>query len=137
MIQLIDEACANGARLEIACAALELSPRTVQRWQEEGEIKVDGRLKAAQGRVPANKLSAEDRQAILEIANRPEFASLPPSQIVPILADNGEYIASESSFYRVLRAENQLVRRGKAKAPSHSRPLALVATAPNQGAVKK
>jgi hypothetical protein len=57
MIQLIDEACANGARLEIACAALEISPRSVQRWQMEGEIKVDGRLEAAQGRVPANKLS--------------------------------------------------------------------------------
>jgi transposase InsO family protein len=132
MIKLIDEACSIGARLETACAALALSPRTVQRWQEGDVLKIDGRLEAAKGRVPANRLSALDQQAILTTASRPEFASLPPSQIVPMLADSGEYIASESSFYRVLRAENQLVHRGKAKAPSHSRPLPLVATAPNQ-----
>ena len=132
MSALIDEACKNGARLETACAALEISPRSLQRWQEGGEAKEDGRRAAAQGRVPANRLRDEERQAILAAANRPEYASLSPSQIVPILADGGEYIASESSFYRVLRAEKQLAHRGKAKAPSHSRPLPLVASAPNQ-----
>jgi transposase InsO family protein len=57
---------------------------------------------------------------------------LPPSQIVPRLADEGRYLASESSFYRVLREEKQLAHRGKVKAPTHSRPPELVATAPNQ-----
>jgi len=51
---------------------------------------------------------------------------------VPALADEGRYLASESSFYRVLRDQNQLTRRGRAKAPSHSRPQPLEATAPNQ-----
>ena len=132
MIGLIDEACNAGARLEAACEILKLSPRTVQRWREDGDVKADGRLTVAQERVPANRLSANDRQVILEVVNRPEFASKSPSQIVPALADQGEYFASESTFYRVLRAEKQLAHRGKAKKPKHSRPQPLVATGPNQ-----
>lgn len=132
MIVLVCEACAAGARLEAVCARLGLSPRTLQRWQEGGGVKVDGRQAAARERTPANKLSAEERRQILEVANRSEWASLPPSQIVPRLADQGVYIASEASFYRVLREADQRAHRGKAKAPSHSRPRAWVATGPNQ-----
>ena len=132
MIAHLHEACAAGARLGPACQLLELSPRTLQRWREDAQVKADGRKAAAQQREPANKLSAHERQQILAIANQPEFAHLPPSQIVPALADRGLYIASESSFYRVLRQANQLAHRGKAKAPTHQRPLPLEATAPNQ-----
>ena len=57
---------------------------------------------------------------------------MPPSQIVPILADRGRYLASESSFYRVLREADQLARRGKAKPPTRQRPMPLQARAPNQ-----
>jgi transposase InsO family protein len=57
---------------------------------------------------------------------------MPPSQIVPILADRGRYLASESSFYRVLREADQLAHRGKAKAPRHHRPTPLQASAANQ-----
>lgn len=55
-----------------------------------------------------------------------------PNQIVPALADQDTYVASESSFYRVLRQADQLVHRGKAKRPAHSRPEPLTADAPNQ-----
>ena len=79
-----------------------------------------------------NKLSERERQQILETANAPEFAALPPSQIVPALADRGLYLASESSFYRVLREADQLARRGKAKPPARQRPMPLQASAPNQ-----
>ncbi|PSY40361.1 hypothetical protein C7B19_26835 [Escherichia coli] len=44
-------------------------------------------------------------------SNSPEFASLPPNVIVPTLADRGTYIASESTFYRVLKSANQLTKR--------------------------
>ncbi|WP_221893795.1 hypothetical protein [Bathymodiolus japonicus methanotrophic gill symbiont] len=47
--------------------------------------------------------------------NEDEYANLPPSQIVPILADKGIYIASESSFYRVLHKAEQVTHRGRAK----------------------
>lgn len=132
MIALVQEACAAGARRETACAVIEVSPRTLQRWQEEGPVKADGRQAAAQGRTPANRLSPQERSRLLEVVNRPEYASQPPSQIVPALADQGEYIASESTFYRVLHDEGQRVQRGKAQAPTHSRPQPLRATGPNQ-----
>ena len=129
---LVREACAAGARLESACAVLGISARSLQRWQENGEVKTDGRLAAGQMRTPANKLNPEERQRIVATANSAEFASLPPSQIVPRLADQGEYLASESSFYRILREIGQLPHRGKAKAPSRRRPPAWVADGPNQ-----
>lgn len=66
---------------------------------------------------PANKLSGQERAAVLRVANEPRFASLPPTQIVPRLADEGRYLASESSFYRILREETQLAPRGRARAP--------------------
>ena len=62
-----------------------------------------GRKAAAAERTPANKFSDEEREAILAVCHQVEYQSLPPAQIVPRLADNGEYVASESSFYRVLR----------------------------------
>jgi putative transposase len=132
VIALIDESCAAGARLSEACKVLELSPRTVQRWRQGDTVKTDGRKAAAQDRFPANKLSDGERDAILATANAPQFAHLPPSQIVPLLADEGCYVASESSFYRVLREEKQLTHRDRAKAPKNKRPEPVTATAPNQ-----
>lgn len=57
-------------------------------------------------REPHNKLSEAERQQILDICNTPEYPDLPPNIIVPMLADKGIYIASESTFYRVLKANN-------------------------------
>jgi len=132
VITLIEEACASGARLAKACQVVGLSPRTVQRYRQDGHVKADGRKAAAVGRIPANKLSENERTEILAIANQPRYAHLPPGQIVPDLADQGRYVASESSFYRVLRSAEQLSPRGRAKAPTHQRPDPLQASAPNQ-----
>ena len=131
-MRLIDEALKNGARLFRACAELGLCPRTYRRWTVlDGAVKADGRP-VADRPLAANALSEDERQKLIVLSCQPEFASLPPSQIVPILADRGEYYASESSFYRVLRAAGQLARRGKARAPTRQRPAPLQATAPNQ-----
>jgi transposase InsO family protein len=82
---------------------------------------------------PANKLTNEEKKTILAICNEPEYANLPPSQIVPILLDKGVYYASESSFYRLLRAKGQLNHRGRALAPKKStKPTTHVATGANQ-----
>jgi putative transposase len=132
VIAWIDAACVAGARLTPACRLLGLSPRTLQRWRTGEAVQADGRKEAGQQRDPANKLCEHERQQILAIANSDEFARMPPGQIVPALADRGCYIASESSFYRVLREADQMAHRGKAKAPTRCRPLSLEATAPNQ-----
>lgn len=132
MITLIAETCQVGARQSEACRVLAISARTLQRWREDGQVKADGRKAAGAQREPANKLSERERRQILHIANEPQFAHLPPSQIVPALADQEQYLASESSFYRVLREADQLARRGKAKPPTRQRPMPLQACAPNQ-----
>jgi putative transposase len=67
------------------------------------------------------------------VANEPRFADMPPARIVPALADEGVYLASESSFQRVLRAQGQNLHRGRAIAPRASRPPTThVTTAPRQ-----
>jgi len=122
---------AAGARRRSACAALQLSIRTVQRWLEDGELRVDQRP-VAERPVPANALSDAERCEILAVCNQPDFASLPPCQIVPRLADQGRYLASESTFYRVLRAAGQLRHRGRSKAPGrHARPTTHIARQAN------
>lgn len=59
---------------------------------------------------------------MLTICHEPRFASLPPSQIVPAWVDEKRYIASESTFYRVLRWAGEITHRGRQKAPQ-SKPL--------------
>ena len=132
MIAYIEEACAQGARLPEACRVLEITPRTLQRWRQDGAVKEDGRKQAGSQRKPANQLSQQERQQVLDTANQPLFSQMPPNQIVPTLADQGIYIASESTFYRLLREANQLTHRGKAKAATRVRPSPLQADSPNQ-----
>ena len=127
-MQLIDAAVQAGARCHMACAELGLSVRTLQRWQHQ---PTDARP-LAERPEPANKLSAEERQAILDVANRPEFASVPPHQIVPQLADQGVYLASESTYYRVFHEAGQQQSRGRAKAPSKRTVTTHSADGPNQ-----
>jgi len=131
-VKLIRLAHKSGAPLREACQALQISLRTYQRWCQQGGIQVDGRPKASRS-VPANKLTPKEREAILAVCNQAAYQSLPPTQIVPLLADDGIYLASESSFYRVLKAADQLQSRGKAKARQVvSKPAAYCATAANQ-----
>ena len=108
VIALVADATQAGARQERACWAIGLSERTVQRWQRE-QCRAD--LRPARVQTPPNRLSESERQGVLAVANSEEFGHLAPSQIVPRLADRGEYIASESTFYRVLRAARQLGHR--------------------------
>ena len=109
LLQLIAQACADGARLGRACAQIGLSERTVQRWQhpdaQDGDHRVAGLNERAE---PPNKLSAVERQAAMALLNGEEFKNLPPSQIVPRLADQGRYIASESTLYRLLHQAGQM-----------------------------
>lgn len=130
-VALINEARASGARQRLACREIGITARTFERWVRAGDVKADARPVAVRPR-PANKLSAPERAEVLRIVNEPRFASRPPTQIVPSLADEGKYIASESSFYRILRAENQLAHRGRARAPQYRPVPRHCATAPNQ-----
>ena len=83
MKDLIQEAAASGCRLAAACAVLDISLRTYQRWLDDDVSGVADGRKGRRQSAPANKLSDDERAQILAVANSSEFASSPPSQIVP------------------------------------------------------
>lgn len=131
VIELVDEATTNGAREFKACEVLGISHRTLFRWRSETSPSEDQRPHAKRP-VPHNKLSTEERKAVIEICNQPKYKSLPPSQIVPRLADEGVYLASESTMYRILKKNEMQHHRGKSKAPV-KRPISThSADGPNQ-----
>lgn len=129
-VELVNQTRAQGARLKSACAELDIGLNTYRRWAHGG---ADRRAHAPRPR-PSHALSPAERQAIVEACHRPEFASLPPAQIVPRLLDEEQrYLASESSFYRVLREAGEQHRRGRAAAPrTAGPPRRHRATGPNQ-----
>lgn len=131
VVERVTEATASGARQKEACAVVGLSVRTLQRWQDGETVRTDQR--PLRQYEPAHQLTEAERAELLAVANAEAFGHLPPSQIVPRLADQGRYLASESTFYRVLKAANQLLhRRSERPAQSRSKPRAVCATAPNQ-----
>jgi transposase InsO family protein len=130
----MDEGIAEGARASELAKLLGVGLTTLQRWRRQFAGDGDGldRRKGSHRQV-AHRLSEEERQRILLTRNEPEFAALPPGQIVPILADRGLFIGSERSFYRVLHAHGQANRRGRARPPQEPRPVPrLRAAGPNQ-----
>ena len=122
LIDQVVEARANGARQAPACALAGIDPRTIQRWRKNDGLTHGDRRPDAIRPAPSHALTEEERARIIEVANEPRFAETPPARIVPTLADEGVYIASESSFHRVLRAHGQMNRRGRARPPRRSRP---------------
>ena len=131
--QDIHAAHAAGARLHLACEIAGIDVRTLQRWKaHEGLVAGDGRPQAVRP-VPAHALSEAERAELLRVANEPRFAAVPPARIVPMLADEGVYLGSESSMTRVLREQGQNSHRGRAKKPRAVRPPTThVATAARQ-----
>ena len=135
----IDIARDAGARLLPACQSAGLTPRTLQRWNTRNANGHKSGLESGDGRpqalrpTPSHALSELERAQLIEVANEPRFAAIAPARIVPMLADEGVYLASESSFSRVLAQAGQNAHRGRAKAPRASRaPTTHIATRPGQ-----
>jgi putative transposase len=133
-LEILEAGLAAGARAQTLAALLGVGLSTLQRWRRQFAGDGDGvdRRKGSH-RVISHRLTEEERQRILLTCNQPEFAALPPGQIVPILADQSLYIGSERSFYRVLHAHGQAHRRGRARPPQEPRDVPrLEARGPNQ-----
>jgi transposase InsO family protein len=129
ILALVDEAVGAGARRAKAAAIIGVSSRTLIRWRQQGGGQDQRRGPTT---VPANKLSEQERQQVLAIANSAPFRDLSPKQIVPRLADQGVYLASESTFYRILKEHKMLTHRQASKPAVAHRPKAHVATGPCQ-----
>ncbi|MTI96892.1 MAG: transposase [Firmicutes bacterium] len=106
--------------------------RTYQRWMKDGGADSIDKRPTAKRRPPSNKLSEEEKKEIIKVCNRDKFADLTPAQIVPKLADQGVYIASESTFYKVLKEANQTSKRTRVNPPRTSSLTTHIATGPNQ-----
>ena len=126
-LSLVKEAHAAGARKSLAFELLGIDLRTLERWETK-----PADLRCGPKSRPSNALSAEEQERVISIANETRFAGLPPGQIVPLLADEGLYVASESTFYRLLKQRNLLVHRGRSQPRQKIKPPALVATKPNE-----
>jgi transposase InsO family protein len=100
ILQAIAQAQAAGARLAQACCVAGISARTVERWrgQPAGEDRRHG-----PHRRPSNALSPVEQAQILTVLTSARYAHLPPRQLVPQLADEGLYLASEATLYRLQR----------------------------------
>jgi transposase InsO family protein len=129
-IQHVREAQSAGARQSKACEISGISAKTFQRWCAENGKK-DGRIET--GREPRNKLSKLERQRIISTACEDEHADLSAAKLVPTLADKGIYIGSESTVYRVLKANGQLKHRQRSRpGKKNNKPIPLIATKPNE-----
>lgn len=114
----------------MACQLMGLSARTYQRWNQGGVLSKDKRL---DNKAPVhNKSSQSTYERILNVLNLPEYSTLTPHEIVPTLLDKGIYIASESTFYRVMRTSHQLKHRRKSTSFERKKPKALKASCPNK-----
>lgn len=83
-------------------------------------------------RPSPRKLAPEEEQHVLEVLNSPRFMDMPPRAVYAALLDEGIYLCSVSTMYRVLRAHDQVrERRNQRIHPPYIKPQ-LVATGPNQ-----
>lgn len=130
-VELISESVDSGAALYKACAELGISKRTYNRWRNNTNDYIDERTTCVRPE-PANKLTQDERKLILKTMNSEEFSSKTPCEIVPILADRGIYLGSESTFYKVLDEAEMLAHRGRAHKPQ-KRPISThKAAAPDE-----
>lgn len=128
-MELVREAAFGGAGRDASCEILELSLRTLQRWELKPE---QGDQRRGPTTAAAHSLTDAEKKMIIEVSNSVVHRDLSPWQMVAKLADSGVYIASESSFYRVLRDKNLLSHRGKDKPKRRHRPKDLIARNPNE-----
>lgn len=122
------EANRSGCRLSIACEAVGINRRTLERWRNQPS----GDQRKGPLTTPGNKLSDIEIQEVIQVCNSDKYKDKSPAQIVPMLADEGRYIASEASFYRILKLAKLNTHRQKSNGPAKSKPDELIATKPNQ-----
>jgi putative transposase len=128
-MELVKQAKAGGAGRRASCAVLDVSLRTLERWEKTPD---QGDQRRGPARACAHGLSAQEKQAIVAVSSGAEYRDLSPWQMVARLADGGRYLGSESSFYRVLKQNEMLSHRQKSKPRVSRRPEDLLARNPNE-----
>lgn len=128
-LSLIIEAVDAEARLHKACEALEISVSTFRRWKEGA---IEDKRKGAIKKIP-RKLTAKEEAKIIEVSCNKEYRDKNVYELHANLLDKGIYIASISSFYRVLRKNKMINHRQNTKPGVHAgNPPERKATGSNQ-----
>jgi putative transposase len=127
MIQIVED-LSQCVPVRRACQALGLSHHALYRSRKTGPVL--GKPPETPGERRA--LNAEEKVEVRNTLNSERFVDQAPREIYATLLDEGTYLCSVSSMYRILR-ENQEVceRRNQLRHPSFAKPE-LLATAPNQ-----
>ena len=118
----------DGCRRSEAYHGIGVSSRTLERWRKNN----NGDQRKGPTAAPSNKLTLEEVKKIIAISTSAEYQNLSVTQIVPKLVDNGEYIASESSFYRVLKSQDLSAHRAASRPKINHRPDPHIAESPNE-----
>lgn len=120
-----------GVEVSTACHALGVSRATFYRWQaarQQTALPEPRRRRPA----PPRTLSAAERQHILDVLHSERFVDCSPAQIYATLLDEGLYLGSVRTFYRLLAAHDEVrERRQQRRHPAYAKPE-LLATGPNQ-----
>jgi putative transposase len=110
-----------------ACSALTIPRATFYRRQGMEVI-----AKNNQRPVPPLALSAEERQAVLDVAHEKRFWNSAPYQMFATLLDEGRYLGSVRTIYRILAQNNEIKERRRQVSRPHYQKPELLATGPNQ-----
>ena len=112
--------------LKRACEALSINRATFYRRQGVTSLETSARPQ------PPLKLSAPERQTVVDLMHSERFVDTSPHTIYATLLDEGCYYCSVRTMYRILAQEGELKeRRNVLRHPNHTKPE-LLATAPNQ-----
>ena len=125
MMQIVDDTCSADG-IDATCIALGVCRASYYRSRAP---RVYG--PRYQVRCPRSLL-LEERQAVLDVFHEDRFADLAPAQVYAALLDEGRFLCSERTMYRVLTANHEIrERRAQLMHPTYAAPE-LLATAPNQ-----
>jgi hypothetical protein len=108
ILELVGQAQASGARLSRACDLLGIAARTVERWRAGRQV---GDRRCGPHHRPSNALAPAEEARVVTVLSSSRYAGLSPKQLVPQLADEGLYLASESTMYRLQRRHGLRTKR--------------------------
>lgn len=109
-----------------ACGALGLPRSSLYAARKPRPARV------RQPGAPPRALSAEEKAQVGQTLNSERFADLAPREAYATLLDEGHYLCSVSTIYRMLAANGEIrERRNQLRHPAYAKPR-LLATAPNQ-----
>ena len=119
----------NDAPVASLCDALDIPRASLYRARSRAQ---QPGAAAAPRPTPAHALNAIERQTVLDTLNSLIFIDLPPTQIYAKLLDDGKYLCSTRTMYRILKDNHQIRERRKIIDRSSFKKPELIATKPNQ-----